>query len=149
VLESAAVDRGCLLTATSVQAIATASTTLVQWNASPVRDDGGFNDSANDQIVVPSGAAGWYHIWTTIQFESSTVGNRIVDLELNASTYIGRNASAHNSSGNTWSVECSGLRYLSVGDAINVNVFQSSGGDLDINGVLPSYFGLVRMGRFF
>lgn len=63
--------------ATTNQAIANITTTLVQWNAE-TRDAAGFHDNVtnNARLTVPAGKAGLYRVVAVVQFATNSTGIR-------------------------------------------------------------------------
>lgn len=74
---------------------------------------------------------GWYIITGHVSFDYNPTGQRQVQISLNGSTTLAVHAQNANSAGGThMSVAC--LYYLSAGQHVTLNVWQNSGGPLNI-----------------
>ncbi len=130
---------------TSNQAIATATTTTITWDAEQF-DTNGFHDNStnNSRMTIPSGYAGKYLIIGLISWGSSATGYRISEIFKNGSTQ-----------GFTWSgamqgyygVVVTSILNLAVSDYIEIKGYQNSGGNLNAAGAATeSYFQIQYLG---
>jgi hypothetical protein len=130
---------------TSNQAVTTATTTTITWNAESF-DTNGFHDNSvnNERMTIPAGYAGKYAITGLISWGSSANGYRVSEIFKNGSY-----------AGFTWSGAMQGyyavtvikILDLAVGDYIEIKGYQNSGGNLNAaGGDGESYFQIQFLG---
>ena len=96
-------------------------------------DVGAMHDNAtnNSRITIPSGGDGLYEIVATVTFAANATGTRNISLKKNGTTYF---ASVQFTGVNiTQTNQCIAYASLVAGDYVEVEVFQSSGGALNVN----------------
>jgi hypothetical protein len=94
-------------------------------------DEFGFYDAVNFRFVIPAGMGGLYSIASTVDFFAHATGRRAHHIESSigrlASQQLDADASGSSGQFNVWVDEL-----LEPGDTIHAEVFQNSGGALDI-----------------
>ncbi len=95
-------------------------------------DTDGFHSNVtnNTRMTVPSGKAGKYLLSGFVAYGSNSSGVRLVRLQKNGSTF--NYFSSAPFSGDTNTVNLNYVIDLAVGDYIELNAYQSSGGNLSI-----------------
>lgn len=111
------------LTKTSSQNFTTATVTLVTW-ATPTINRGGFTVSSN-VVTVPY--TGLYNVNASVYWAASSAGSRLTKIMKNGADYT-RDAIAPSALAST--VPSAVQMYLTAGDTISVEAYQSSGGTL-------------------
>ena len=123
----------CRVYASASQSISNATDTKIAF-ANETFDTDGFHSNVtnNTRITIPAGLAGYYRVTANIGFLSNASGRRIFAISLN-----GGNVSQAELTP-TASVEPAGsitdTYLLSVGDYLELNVYQTSGGSLNTSG---------------
>jgi hypothetical protein len=135
---------GCSLTRTSAQTISNASATDILWDSENFDTDGFHSTSTNtDRIVIPTGLDGYYWVFALVQYDGDSTGSRETKLKLNG-TAISFYASEGEAVGHSHPI--GKVVSLSAADYLELEVYQTSGGNLDI---LQQYgtplFGAVRL----
>jgi hypothetical protein len=133
------------------QSITTSTNTILAFNTERYDQASNVADTMHDTVTNNSRLtcryAGVYHITGMIEWATNTTGERIVELFLNNTTVIARNRLAAGSVGSI--VQSASRDYsLAVNDFVEVRVFQSSGGALNVT-VGANYspeFMMVRVG---
>jgi len=127
------------------QAITTATTTTITWDAE-LFDTNTFHDNStnNSRITIPAGYAGKYLVTSTISWGSSATGYRIAEIYKNGAT-----------ANFTWSGAMQGyyvvglttILNLAVSDYLEIKGYQNSGGNLNAaGGAAESYFQVQYLG---
>lgn len=127
---------GCAVSLSANQTLSNATTTAISWTAESLDTDG-FHSTASNQsrFTIPSGKAGKYLIQGSIQYNTNSTGIRGVYIHLNGSITGGVYCSQFSaSSALTTIINFNHIINLSVGDYLEVNGYQSSGGNLDVIG---------------
>jgi hypothetical protein len=130
------------------QTITNVTPTDLTWNTEDW-DTNGFHDNAvnNERLTVPLGFAGKYLVLADATFDANASGSRIVTIQKNgAGTHINDSRDAVSSVGLGTSISISGYLDLAVGDFVTVNVYQTSGGNLDVLGSTVSRFQMQKVG---
>jgi hypothetical protein len=110
-------------------ATGTASLVLVTLTAGGTSTDPhGFFDFANNQLVVPSGLAGWYLVTFEGEWASNATGARRASIRKNAANST--QTWAGTTTNQPFTLPVFMVDYLAVGDIINFYVAQSSGANL-------------------
>lgn len=142
---------GCRVYHSVAQTITTATTTVLAFNNERFDSDA-FHDTVtnNSRLTVPTGLAGKYLIWATVEWAPvADATMRLIGLQLNVGTQIARvgGPAVNNASfGTTQNVSC--VYDLAVGDYVQVIVFHARGSNLDV-GTTANYspeFGMQRIG---
>ena len=125
---------GCLVTTNSTnQTIPNTSQTKVNFMVEDFDTDGFHDNSVNNsRITIPSGNGGYYFVFGQIQWMNSTVGRRIIYLSKNNTNVI--NQEGFSVATNTqYPCQWVGLvMNLTAGDYVEVEAFQSTGGNHDL-----------------
>jgi hypothetical protein len=117
----------------SDQTIANNTYTNMVFDAEVFDTDGFHSDSVNNtRFTVPSGKAGYYLLVCNFEWQSNGTGERRVRFRLNGTSTLCNYAVAAMSGIGTAMAVSYVTSSLSVGDYIEVNVLQTSGGNLDI-----------------
>ena len=140
---------GCLLTTTTTDQ--TTSNTVQAKVNFPVEnyDTDGFHDNStnNTRITIPSGKDGYYWVYGNIQWLNSTSGRRIIYITKNNSDAL--SAEGFSVASNTqYPSQSAGIALsLVAGDYVELEAFQSSGGNLDLEcGPNNMKFGAYKIG---
>lgn len=123
------------LQAARVYRSSTQSVNNISWTAitfdSETRDDGGFHSTSSNTDRMTAPATGWYQISANIEFVASSTGSRMVRFYLNGTTEIARAALASIATYSTF-VPLTATYYLTASDYVTCDVFQDSGGSLNV-----------------
>lgn len=84
------------------------------------------------RIVVPTGGAGLYMIGANVEFDTNATGWRTLNLMLNTSTVIASHRAITSSASVTTRLSVATIYSLSAGDYLEVQVYQNSGGSLNV-----------------
>lgn len=123
---------GAEIDASSPQSIAN-TTDTVALLPNVVKDPYGFVGPHANALTVPPGIAGWYTITATVRWASNNTGERDIWLLKNGAFTPGPiGTSAINNGSGTPSEQAVYSTYLNVGDYIQIDVFQTSGGALNL-----------------
>ena len=136
----------CRVYASSSQSISNATDTKIAF-ANESFDTSGFHSTTvnNTRITIPSGLSGYYRVTANIGWLNNGTGRRIFAIALN-----GGNVSQAELTP-TSSVEPAGsitdTYLLNVGDYLELNVYQTSGGNLNTSGSSArDFFQVERIG---
>jgi hypothetical protein len=121
---------GCALTRTTDLTVANSTITAVGYNTE-VWDTDGFHDNStnNSRITIPAGKAGKYNVSANIIFASNGTGVRYASLYKNGSEtfrYYYNAPSGTSANG----LVLNTVETYSVGDYLEININQTSGGNL-------------------
>jgi len=127
---------------TAVQSIPNAAYTPISWSA-VYKDTGGFFNPLSPTIVtIPE--TGWYEISGTVLYKVDPNGLRETHIILSAPSFMGLADSRVAVVGSTTYVCLERKVYLAKGATISVEVWQNSGGPLDVRtGAYKSTTGLA------
>jgi len=138
---------GCRVYASSAQTISNATDTIVAF-ANESYDTDGFHSNVtnNSRMTIPAGLAGYYRVTANIGFLPNALGRRIYAIKFNGGGFISQGEMTPGAS-----IEPVGTitdtYYLNVNDTVELNVFQTSGGNLNTSGSsVRDYFEIVRIG---
>ena len=103
------------------------------------------NSTNNSRITIPSGKAGYYLVFGTVNYSQVANGARVHEILYNNATTIARDESISNGGSVQVCHSISSVYYMSVGDYIEHRLYQGSGGSLD---ALANHtqFGAVYLG---
>jgi hypothetical protein len=123
---------GCSLYKSSNQNASNGVSTAATFEAE-LFDTNGFHDNStnNTRITIPTGYAGKYLITGVIQWGSNSSGNRVNDIKLNGTTFLGY---SYMDAGGYQSCAVTMVQDLAVGDYIEMIGYQNSGSTLTIGG---------------
>ena len=128
--------------------VTTATATAITFD-SEVRDNGGMHStvSQTSRITVPSGAAGYYIIGGSVTFDSNATGVRQVHVRLNGTLSLAISES-NSVSANALNQDVVTAYPLAVADYVELVVYQTSGGNLNIqaNNNYSPHFWVVYTG---
>jgi len=137
---------GCRVYASSAQTISNSTDTKLAF-ANETFDTDGFHDNVtnNTRITIPTGLGGYYRVTANSGFLVNASGRRIMAIALN-----GTNVSQIETSANAAAEPAASLTdtySLSAGDYLEINVFQTSGGNLNTSGAaIREFFQVERIG---
>lgn len=144
---------GCSVYANAHQTISTATWTDVTWNTE-IFDTDAFHDNAtnNSRITIPTGKGGYYRITVLAYWNAaSATGNRVVAIAKNGTRQATSELQGSSVSGPV-NVRTQVLN-LVAGDYLTMQVYQGSGGNMDIwkqdapgSGGYQSQFEVVYLG---
>jgi hypothetical protein len=129
---------------TSAQSISHNTETAIQYT-SETFDTHNFHDNTNNntRMTVPSGKGGLYLLTANANFASNSTGRRALLFRKNGSTTFAQSEWG-NSASNAPHMNLSSMIDMVAGDYVEVFVFQSSGGNLNISTYLNASF--IRLG---
>jgi hypothetical protein len=141
---------GCLAQKSGSQTIANATQEKITFAATEIYDTDGFHSTVTDtsRMTIPSGKGGYYLIYAQVNWDASTAGRRIIYITKNNTSSL-RAAEAFSVATNTqYPVSMiSTVENLTAGDYVEIEVLQTSGGNLNTdNGILGHQFGVVKLG---
>ena len=79
--------------------------------------------------------AGIYSLYGNVRWESNTTGRRIIAIRKNGSTNLGLVELGPQTSGHILTMQIVAQQSLAAGDYVELTVFQTSGGTLDVDAV--------------
>ena len=124
---------GCVLTNSASQSISGSTLTTVTFDTESIDTDGYHSTSTNTgRITIPAGKAGKYLITGMGAFTFNATGSRSIWIYLNGSAKTSWQ-SMPTSAGGTGLI-ASFILDLAVGDYVELKVYQSSGGSLNLLG---------------
>lgn len=122
-------DLGVHLERASNQSIPDAAYTEVVFDAAAIKEVGGAWDGTNLTIEV----TGWYLVSMNARFAANATGTRGLRLyKNNAIAWSPANQDAVQASGQATIIDAATPMFLEKGDVLDMRVFQSSGGALDL-----------------
>ena len=138
---------GCGVFASSGQTIANATNTKVNF-PNEVFDTNSFhnNSTNNTRFTIPAGLAGYYRVSGSLRFDQGTGGRRTIAITINGG---GGQATAEVTPANGVYVTAvtQQIFYLNAGDFVEMDVWQTSGGNLNTIGQADStFFQIERVG---
>ena len=136
---------GVRLTISANQSCANNTGTMINWDTENYDTDAFHSTSTNtSRITIPAGKAGYYSISATGAFSSNSTGQRYFAFYKNGSfeQIFGRAA------GYSADTVLSGtvVLNLAVGDYIQIEAFQNSGGALNFESTISSQFSAQYLG---
>lgn len=125
----------CRVYNTTDLSIATGTPTAATFN-SERWDNGGMHSTASNtsRITIPSGGGGIYQVSGHIVWAANATGVRSLQLRVNGTTTIAV-TDANSVSANTLSMSVSTLYALAAADYVELIVYQTSGGNLNVTAV--------------
>lgn len=138
---------GCRVYASSAQTISNATDTKIAFPNESYDTDGFHNNVTNNtRLTIPAGMAGYYRVTANLGFAGNTSGRRIIAIAPNGGGAISQIEITPGTS-----VEPAGsisdTYYLNAADYIELNVYQTSGGNLNTAGYnARDFFQLERVG---
>jgi hypothetical protein len=124
---------GCRAYASNDQNVANSTNVIIGFNNENF-DSNGFHDNStnNSRLTIPTGYAGKYFVWSNIVYSGSTSSNRVLQILKNGNIVSEFYSGAASSNGFT----IYGFLFmdLAVGDYVQVQTNQGSGGTLTVYG---------------
>jgi hypothetical protein len=124
---------GCRAYASNDQNVANSTNVIIGFNNENF-DSNGFHDNStnNSRLTIPTGYAGKYFVWSNIVYSGSTSSNRVLQVLKNGNIVSEFYSGAGTSNGFT----IYGFLFmdLAVGDYVQVQTNQGSGGTLTVYG---------------
>ena len=137
---------GCSLKKSAAQSVSNATWTAITWNQENYDTDA-FHDTStnNTRITIPAGKGGKYLIASNLKNVANSSGSRLLKIQKNgADIFYGNWMSAVN--GHSTITVASQVIALAVADYIEVNLYQDSGGALDVESGDGSTFTATYLG---
>jgi hypothetical protein len=141
---------GCYLTKTANQTVSNATMTALTFNTE-LLDSNTFHDNSTNtsRITIPTGYAGKYLVFGQATFAGSATGIRLIKIIKNGSG-DGPDIESGAMAANQTPLTQQFIVDLAVGDYLEMNVYQTSGGNLDVqgdtSGPQKTRFGLTYLG---
>ena len=137
---------GCSLSKSAAQSVANATWTAISWNQENYDTDAFHDNSTNNtRITIPAGKGGKYLIASALYNPSNSSGSRLIKIQKNGADIAYGDWQRANS-GHSTSTIFSQVLALAVADYIEVNLYQDSGGALDVNPSIESTFTATYLG---
>ena len=137
---------GCSLSKSAAQSISNATWTAISWNLENYDTDAFHDNSTNNtRITIPAGKGGKYLIASNLYNPSNSTGSRLIKIQKNGADIAYGDWQRANS-GHSTSTIFSQVLALAVADYIEVNLYQDSGGALDVNPSIESTFTATYLG---
>jgi hypothetical protein len=126
-------------------AISNATWTTITWDTEDYDTDAFWASSPNaTRITIPSGKGGKYLFNFSACFASNASGVRLCKLQKNGTDILFGNWMG--ASGDALTINGSGVLNLSASDYIEMQVYQSSGGNLNINTKIGNFIMATYLG---
>ena len=138
---------------TTAQSINDSTLTVVAFNATDDFDTDTLHDTATNNSRLTAAIAGKYFVYCFIDWAVNSTGDRVTRIEKNSDgTPTSANVIAGVSSPGSAAVlvnqNVSCITSLAAGDRVEVIVFQTSGGSLNVDGATqPLAFGMAYLGE--
>jgi hypothetical protein len=125
---------------TTNQSISNNTVTTITWANEEFDTDAIHSTSTNtERLTIPSGKTGYWQITASIGYDTNATGVRQIRLSKNGTYVNNEQVNATSSFGNIMGY--SNILYLTATDYITLEVYQTSGGSLDvIKSADTSYF---------
>jgi hypothetical protein len=125
---------GCLAFPSGNTTLSNAAYTTINMNSETFDTDGFHSTTTNtSRLTVPSGKDGYYHIIASGPFGANATGVRILNIRKNGANLAKAYTAGATAAGGV-SVTNHYIANLAVGDYIEVQAMQNSGGNLDLEG---------------
>lgn len=133
--------------AAGVQSIANTTMTTISWDTVQFDSDGYWSSGAPTRFTIPPGRGGKHRLFYSFMFQPSAVGGREVNVFKNG--VLINDVAETTGTSNYISVCADDVIDLQPGDYIEFQVYQSSGGALNLNSANPAYVyaGLEYIGK--
>jgi len=119
---------------TSSQNVSTSTNTVINFN-NEILDSAGAYDTSNGRFTVPSGQAGKYYVYSQLMRNNFFNSRYLVKVRVNDTQMLSAEDRNTDTGGTTFqTVQVGGILDLSVGDYVNVSLFQDSGDSSGANG---------------
>ena len=111
----------------SSQNVSSGTNTVINFDTE-VLDSAGAYDPSNGRFTVPSGQAGKYYVYAQLMRNNFFNSRYLVKIRVNDTQKIAAEDRNTDTGGTTFqTVQVAGILDLSVGDYVNVSLFQDSG----------------------
>lgn len=128
----------CVVTFSTAQPVSSGGAGLtVAWNQTTTDDSGMHSNTVNPSRITPS-YAGWYVVTTSINWAANATGYRQVRVSQNGSTTWGERDVTATGSGQVASFTSIPTWSNGSTDYFEIDVFQNSGGSLNIQSAISS-----------
>ena len=118
----------------SSQNVSTSTNTVINFDTE-VLDSAGAYDPSNGRFTVPSGQAGKYYVYAQLMRNNFFNSRYLVKIRVNDTQKIAAEDRNTDTGGTTFqTVQVAGILDLSVGDYVNVSLFQDSGSSSGAHG---------------
>jgi len=137
---------GCRVYASSAQTISNATDTKLAF-ANETFDTDSFHSNVtnNTRITIPAGLGGYYRVTANSGFLSNASGRRIMAIALNG-TNVSQVETTANASAEP-AASLTDIYSLAAADYLEINVYQTSGGNLNTSGAAArEFFQVQRIG---
>ena len=119
---------------TSSQNVSTSTNTVINFN-NEILDSAGAYDTSNGRFTVPSGQSGKYYVYSQLMRNNFFNSRYLVKVRVNDTQMLSAEDRNTDTGGTTFqTVQVGGILDLSVGDYVNVSLFQDSGDSSGANG---------------
>lgn len=118
---------GARISHNASQSITTATPTILSLNTT--RRANGIT-VGSDRLTALE--AGWYVLAAHVAWATNATGMRSVALKLNGATYLGSNHITAFTTPSTLNMSVATVHYLNVNDYVQIEVYQESGGGLNV-----------------
>ena len=123
------------VTQASAQALANNTSVTLSFGTTVFDTDSAMSSTT---FTVPSGAAGKYYLYAAYRVNTSTNSTRLAtDIKVNGSSIVSYNCQNDDED----SSQASAYADLSVGDAVTVTAFQTTGGSVNTKNTTNTVFG--------
>lgn len=139
---------GARVTKSAVQSLSNDTDTISTFNTETFDVDGYHDNSVNNsRLTIPTGKTGYFLIVAQNTWAANTTGTRNMRIKKNGSTYIAASESPANVSSFNKADTISSIAYLVATDYVEVEVYQNSGGSLNVNsGDGVTFFAITYLG---
>ena len=123
----------------SSQNVSSATETVINFNTEVLDSASAYNTS-NGRFTVPSGQAGKYYVYAQLKRNNFFNSRYLVKIRVNDSQLISAEDRNTDTGGTTFqTVQVAGILNLSVGDYVNVALYQDSGSSSGAHGGTSSH----------
>ena len=123
------------VTQASAQALANNTSVTLTFGTTVFDTDSAMSSTT---FTVPTGQAGKYYFYAAYRVNTSTNSTRLAtDIKVNGSSIATWNTQNDDED----SSQCSAYADLSVGDAVTIHAFQTTGGSVDTKNTISTCFG--------
>ena len=149
---SAATFSGCRAVKSALQSIANATYTSVNFDATDTYDTNSFHDPStnSNRITIPTGGTGYYQIFGLITWVAAADHLGIMVFKKNGSTVTSTTLTGTGNSSAQAPQFMSDVQYLTAADYIEIQLYQNSGGAINVQGSAndgqSSFFGVNFLG---
>jgi hypothetical protein len=122
----------CVLRKNSNQTISNDSWTGLTWQTEDIDSDNGHS-TVTDTNRYTAQTAGYYLFASTVEFVGNGSGFRQVRFSVSSGAVVGEHSIIMNGTGaNTADINTCAYAFMNIGDWVQVEAYQNSGGSLDV-----------------